>query len=241
MKKNHFQKQLDILLGEATRSEIIIVCSCAIIFPLILPLYSIYSGLNWSALQILIAFGIAFDIMSGCLVYNSFSHKKISYKEKQLSVYVKHTLLHMQPLVIASFFSENLLLYIGLYWFIMYIVFVSLFEPVLIVSKKAENIITSIFIAINLVFLVLCITLIKNQSNLLYGVLNYIILVPLTIIQYLLPLRSQRLYGTAIVVFVCILNMMFLKAPDGFQWFMPVLCIKLFMGYNARENIILGV
>lgn len=162
MKRNLFQKQLDNLLGEATRSEKIIVFSCSIIFPLILPFYSIYSGLNWTALQMLIAFGIAFDIMSGCLVYNSFSHKKIRYKEKQLSVYVKHALLHMQPLVIASFFSGNLLLYIGIYWFIMYIVFVSLFEPVSIVSKKTENIVTSIFITINLVFLVLCITLIKK-------------------------------------------------------------------------------
>lgn len=236
MKRNPFQKQLDNLLGEATRSEKIIIFSCSIIFPLFLPFYSIYSGLNWSALQMIIAFGIAFDIMSGCLVYNSFSHKKIRYKEKQLSVNVKHALVHMQPLVIASFFSERLLLYIGLYWFIMYLVFVALFEPVSRVSKKTENIITNIFITINFVFLIICFAFIKDQSILLYGVLNYIILVPLTIIQFLLPLRSQRLYGTAIVVLICILNVIFLKAPDGFQWFMPVLYIKLFIGYNAREN-----
>lgn len=133
---SNMKKAITILGHEVTRSEILIVCFCSILFPLMIPVYVMIFGLNWSLLQLLIAFGLAFDIMSGCLVYNTFRHKEIRYNEKKLSGSVKHALLHMQPLVVAAFFTQDLLLYIGLYWLIMYIVFVLLFEPVSRVKKK---------------------------------------------------------------------------------------------------------
>lgn len=236
---SNMNRTITIWGQEVTRSEILIVCLCSILFPLTIPVYAMISGLNLSILQILIAYGLAFDIMSGCLVYNTFRHKEIRYNEKQLSGSVKHALLHMQPLVVASFFTQALLLYIGLYWLIMYIVFVSLFEPVSRVKKKIEDIIIGIFIIINVVFFGFCIVLIKDIPLLLYGTIFYIILAPLTAFQFYLPIKSQRLFGTAVVVFACILNMMILKAPNGFQWFIPVLFVKIFIGYNAREKIIL--
>ncbi|MFW6327275.1 MAG: hypothetical protein ACOC2F_03100 [Bacteroidota bacterium] len=237
MKNNHLDKTISTVWGqEVTISEILIVCICSILFPLSIPVFSVISGLNWSTLQLLIAYGLAFDIMSGCLVYNTFRHKEIRYKESQLSGNVKHALLHMQPLVVAAFWTEDLLLYIGLYWFILYIVFVSLFEPVSRVNKGVEHIVNGIFITINVVFLGFCLVLIKDTSLLFYGVIFYIILAPLTAIQFQMPIKSQRLFGTAVVVFACILNMMILKAPNGFQWFIPVLFVKLFIGYNAQEK-----
>ncbi|MBN2436507.1 MAG: hypothetical protein JXK07_14700 [Spirochaetes bacterium] len=239
MVKNYFNKSIIVIYGQKiTLPEILILSICSILFPLTIPLYSLYSELNWSVVQILIAYGLAFDIMSGCLVYNSSQHKEIKYKENHLSGYVKHALLHMQPLVVAAFLTEELLIYIGLYWLIMYIVFVSLFEPVSRVTKKIENTIIGIFITVNFVFMGLCFMLIKDTSLLLYGVLFYIILAPLSAVQFYLPLKSQRLFGTTIAVFACILNMMILKAPNGFQWFIPVLFVKLFIGYNSREKIL---
>jgi hypothetical protein len=232
-------RTITILGQELTISEVLIVCIGSILLPLTIPAYAMISGLNWSMLQILIAYGLAFDIMSGCLVYNTFRHKEIRYNEKQLSGSVKHALLHMQPLVVAAFFTQDLLVYIGLYWLIMYIVFVSLFEPVSRVKKKIENIIIGIFIMINVVFFGFCFVLIKDIPLLLYGTIFYIILAPLTAFQCYAPIKSQRLFGTAVVVFACVLNMMVLKAPNGFQWFIPVLFVKLFIGYNAKEKIIL--
>jgi hypothetical protein len=240
MERTYINKFINTIFGQKeTGTEILIICICSVFFPLAIPIYSIISGLNWSTLQILIAYGLAFDIMSGCMVYNTFRHKELRYKEKQLSTPVKHALLHMQPIVVAVFMTEELLLYIGLYWFIMYIVFVSLFEPISRVNKKIENLITGFFIMINVVLFGLCFILIKDITLLLYGTIFYIILAPLTALQFHLPIKSQRLFGTAVVIIACILNMMILKAPNGFEWFIPVLFVKLFIGYNARENLIL--
>ncbi len=103
MRLNLIQKVVSPFLGEATPSEIVTFFFCSIVLPLILPLYSFYVGLNWTLLQMLLSFAIAFDIMSGCLVYNSVHHKSIHYLEKNMIGYVTHALLHIQPLVIASF------------------------------------------------------------------------------------------------------------------------------------------
>lgn len=232
------QRVVRAFLGqEATGSEIIIFFSCSILLPLMLPLYSLYAGYHWSILQLLLSSGIGFDMISGCLVYNSVHHKNNHSLEKSMMGYVTHALLHMQPLVIASFYSEKILLPIGVYWFIMYMVFVSLLGPTSRSHKKVETIIVGLFIVMNLFSLILCILFIEDQSFLFYGVFNYIILGPLTVLQFYLPVRSKRFYGTAVVVIMSLINSLFLKTPHGFQWFVPVLCIKLFMGYNARERI----
>jgi hypothetical protein len=72
---------------------------------------------------------------------------------------------------------------------------------------------------INVVLFGLCFILIKDITLLLYGTIFYIILAPLTALQFHLPIKSQRLFGTAVVIIACILNMMILKAPNGFEWF----------------------
>lgn len=137
MKAKIIGKSVISIFGlEVTKPELIIIASGTILLPFLVPVYSLNAGLHWTILQTVIAYGIAFDIISGCLVYNSFHHKRIGFLENGMVKNTKHALLHMQPLVVASFFTEELLLYIGIYWFLMYILFVSLFEPYSRVSKK---------------------------------------------------------------------------------------------------------
>ena len=151
---------------------------------------------------------------------------------------IKHSLIHMQPLLITVFFTEYLLLIFTVYWFILYCTWIGLFEPTPKVGKITANLIASIFIIINFCLLVLCYFHVEDRELFLFGAINYLLLTPLTLMQCYIPTRTQRLFGIVIVIIMSIVNVMILSVPSGFEWFIPVLYIKIFIGYNARENII---
>jgi hypothetical protein len=216
--------------------EIFVMLVGIIVLPVIVPLYGLIQKWDWTCLQYLAVYGLAFDVMSGCLMYNSFCHKRVKFGEGKLMDYVNHALIHMQPLVIASFFNSKLLLFTLVYWLVLYLVYIFLFEPAPKVGKHAPNLIMVFFITCNILLLILVFLTINDVGVLMYGVVNYLVLTPLTVTQFYAPMRSQRLVGVFIVVFMSILNIMVLQPPAGFQWFMPVLYIKIFLGYNAREN-----
>lgn len=87
-------------------------------------------------MQKLAAFLMAYDIFGGCLVYNSFPFKKTRYSENEIREYITHALIHMQPLLVALFFSEQLLPLVTGYWLVLYLTYMGLFEPKPRVSKK---------------------------------------------------------------------------------------------------------
>jgi hypothetical protein len=208
-----------------------------LLLPLLPLLYAVHAELQWTGWQMAIAYGQGFDIMGGCLVYNSAPFKRLRSRERDFWNDLGHALLHIQPLVIASFFQQRLLRLTGLYWLVLYLVILLFFEPRPRMSKKAERIITTVLVFSNLIILGLFLVTIKDQNMALFGAVYYLLLAILTAVQYHIPIRAQRLFGTMLVIGATIASTTLLTAPEGLQWFIPVLSIKIFMGYNAREHI----
>lgn len=221
-----------------TGLEAFIALTGTILLPVVLLLYAHYSGWNWSLLQNITAYFMAYDIMGGCLIYNSFSFKRARYRVDDVRDYIKHALIHIQPLVVAVFYSETLLPLFTFYWLVLYVIYIVLFEPTPKVSAFKEALIKNSFIIGNFILLTVSYVYLQERELFLYGAVNFLALAPLTLLQCKTPLRTQRLLGTFIVVFMSLLNVTILKVPMGFAWFMPILYVKLFMGYNAREYIV---
>ncbi len=238
-KQNWIQKLFNNIFGHSwSNLEIAIVMFATFLVPLVLPLYATCAGWNWTLVQKIAAFAMAFDIMGGCVVYNSFCFKKIRHKENDVKDYVKHALIHMQPLLVAVFYTEHLLPWVTIYWLVLYLTFIGLFEPTPRVGKLTAALVSNTLILINFGLLVLCYLHVQDTELFLYGAFNYLSLIVVTLLQVYAPVRAQRLLGATIVIIMSIVNVMLLEPPAGFEWFMPVLYVKLCMGYNARENII---
>ncbi|VEP13246.1 conserved membrane hypothetical protein [Hyella patelloides LEGE 07179] len=82
----------------------------------------------------------------------------------------------------------------------------------------------------------LIVSLIFSSASWFYGVFWYLILQISVLTVTNTPLYLQRPVSMLIIVTALLINGYFVSSPTGFEWFVPVLFIKIVYGHTVKEE-----
>jgi len=197
-------------------------------------LWAVLAGYNWTALQLIAAGLVTWDITGGAIAYNTAYSKHDRRGAGSLIELLPHNLIHIHPLVIG-FFSSDLLPWVFALWAVEFFFFVSFMEPAPRFSEKTVKVITAVLILVNVSVMAAAFFIPGASGG--YAALVYLGMLAGTLLIYASPFRLTRFTAAIVLVVICMLAGMILPVPQGFAWFAPVYLLKLLLGFSAIEEI----
>jgi hypothetical protein len=143
-------------------------------------------------------------------------------------------MVHIHPLMVAFFYVDWMLPWLFGYWLVVFILYSELMEPKPKVNQRGEIAII-VYQAMVGIGLIVSAFLIEGALA-VYGLVTFVSLIVLTLVVFSTPVKQQRFVAAIAVVVMCCINGTVLEAPKGFIWLVPVLFIKLILGFTAKDG-----
>jgi hypothetical protein len=223
-----------------TKKQVAVSYAFSVIFALAVVLYSVFADLKWSWIQMAVVGLIAWDLGGGVLGYNHKAIKQRQLKEKNNVHYYHHNLQHIHPLILVFFNNKLILPILAIYWFATFMIYVEILEisprtGERKISKTGEVVVVGyeVLIAVFLIILSFIVPDVDSRIK-LFGILIYGALPILTFILLKVPVAFQRT-ASIMMVSTMLIAGMYIGAPKGFEWLIPIYYLKLLTGFTAKE------
>jgi len=201
---------------------------------ILLPFYAYIAGYEWSIWQMIIAGVIIWDLTGGAIGYNTNYLKKKRAGSKSILTPLHHNLVHIHPLMVAFFYVDWMLPWLFGYWLVVFILYSELMEPKPKVGRRGE---ISIIVYQSMVGIgLMASAFLVEGAQAVYGLVTFVSMIVLTLVVFFTPLKQQRFAAAIGVVVMCCINGTVIEAPKGFIWLVPVLFIKLILGFTAKDG-----
>ena len=200
------------------------------------------NGLNWSWAQYVVAALLAWDLLLGVIGYSHPAIKRRRDRESSNLPVWHHNLQHIHPLILIYFDQPVLLLGIGAYWFVTFLLYVEYLEVVPATGRRrlgvtAQKWVVGIEAAVALGLIGMSFVVVDATASFqVYGVAVYGGLVVATAVLTRAPANFQRTIAVVALVTMTVVSL-FLSPPAGFEWLVPVFFLKLLVGFTAREQL----
>lgn len=200
------------------------------------------NGLSWSWAQYVVAAFLAWDLLLGVIGYSHPAIKRRRDRESSNLPVWHHNLQHIHPLILIYFDQPSLLLAIGAYWFVTFLLYVEFLEVVPATGRRrlgvtAQKWVVGLEAAVSLGLVSMSFVVADVTASFqAFGVTVYGGLIVATAVLTRAPVDFQRTIAVVAVVTMTVVGL-FLSPPAGFEWLVPVYFLKLLAGFTAREPL----